>query len=66
MVRNNVFALVKHGFTREEVWFMPLNEVRDYVKLLNDNIAAEEAAASSATGEGDSSINDIKFGGNSI
>ena len=44
---------------------MPLNEVRDYVKLLNDNIAAEEAAASSA-GESDSSINDIKFGGNSI
>lgn len=65
MVRNNIFALVKHGFTREEVWFMPLNEVRDYVKLLNDNIAAEEAAASSA-GENDSSINDIKFGGNSI
>lgn len=67
MVRNNIFNLVKHGFTREELWFMPINEVRDYVKLLNDNIAAQEEAAANAERQvGGSSINDIRFGGNSI
>lgn len=57
---------MKHGFTREELWFMPINEVRDYIKLYNDNVAAEEEAVASAERNTDSSVNDIKFGGNSL
>ena len=59
---------MKHGFTREELWYMPISEVRDYVKLYNDNVAAQEEAAANVerNASSGSSINDIRFGGNSI
>ena len=57
---------MKHGFTREELWFMPISEIRDYIKLYNDNVAAQEDAVAQTERASNSSINDIKFGGNSI
>jgi len=35
-VRTKVLDLVHYGFTREEIYFMPLSELIDYIEILND------------------------------
>ena len=42
-------ALVKYGFTREEVMWMPISEMYDYIQLINNQIEEEKEANSSKT-----------------
>lgn len=34
--------MVHYGFSRDEVYFMPISELNDYIKLLNQSIEEEE------------------------
>ena len=34
-VRKNVLSLVHYGFSREEVYFMPIGEMIDYINIIN-------------------------------
>lgn len=36
--------MVHYGFTREEVYFMPITELQDYIKILNEQHEEEEQA----------------------
>lgn len=69
-LRVNTLALVKQGFSREEIFYMPLTEINDYIRILNeqheeekDEINRENAKANSNSGD---SINDIKMAGNTV
>ena len=42
-------ALVKYGFTREEVLWMPISEMYDYIQLINNQIEEEKEANSKKT-----------------
>lgn len=35
-MRNNILDLVHYGFSREELYFMPLDELMDYIEIIND------------------------------
>ena len=41
--------LVHYGFTREEVLWMSIPEVEDYIQLINKDIEDENKAASGST-----------------
>ena len=43
--------MVHYGFTREEVYFMPITELQDYIKILNEQ-HEEEVHSNSAPQEG--------------
>lgn len=34
--------MVHYGFSRDEVYFMPISELNDYIKLLNQSIEEED------------------------
>lgn len=40
-IRHNTLALVHYGFSREEVLWMPMSEVFDYIQLINKQIEEE-------------------------
>jgi hypothetical protein len=66
-LRYNTLVLVKQGFTREEVFYMPLTEVMDYIKILNDQNEREMEEINNYNNKeqsSESSINDIKMLGN--
>lgn len=65
-VRKNVLHLVHYGFSREEVYFMPLGEMIDYIKLINHEIEEEEEYYRLKNTPGSSSENDVKMAGNSL
>lgn len=41
-IRWNALQLIHYGFTRDEVYFMPINELQDYIKIINQTIEEEE------------------------
>ena len=43
-IRWNALQMVHYGFTREEVYFMPITELQDYIKILNEQHEEEEQA----------------------
>lgn len=63
--RKNVLTLVHYGFTREELYYMPLTEYMDYIKILNDETPEEEQTESAVSKEIDK-YNDIKMAGNTV
>lgn len=66
-VRKNVLHLVHYGFTREEVYFMPLGEMIDYIKIINQEIEEEEAVNKQVLlNKQSSSDEDVKMAGNSL
>jgi hypothetical protein len=63
ITRKNIMALVHYGFSREELYYMPLTEFLDYIKILND----ETIAATNTNNTNQSSNeNDVKMAGNTI
>lgn len=62
--RKNVLTLIHYGFSREELYYMPLTEFMDYIKILND----EKVEMESNTGEEkyDSNNDKIKMAGNTL
>lgn len=62
--RKNIMALIKQGFTREELYYMPWGEVQDYIRLLNSQIERENAAISSAANTPSSP--EVSMAGNSM
>ena len=42
-------SLVNYGFSREEVMWMPITEMQDYILLINQQIDQENGEASSST-----------------
>lgn len=65
--RINTLALVKHGFTREEIFFMPISEYQDYIRILNDEAEKEEnEMKKNSPSNSSDSVNDVKMAGNSL
>lgn len=67
-LRINTLTLVKQGFTREEIFFMPLTEIQDYIRILNNSIEEEQNEIEKMKTESISSnnINDLKMAGNTM
>ena len=67
-LRTNTLTLVKQGFTREEIFYMPLTEIQDYIRILNNNIEEEQNEIDRMKAESNSSnnINDLKMAGNTM
>lgn len=66
-VRKNVLYLVHYGFSREEVYFMPIGEMLDYIKIINNDnkMEQERVEAMERKTEAASNFNDVKMAGNS-
>ena len=41
VIRHNTMSLVHYGFSREEVMWMPITEMNDYILLINQQIEQE-------------------------
>ena len=67
-LRTNTLTLVKQGFTREEIFYMPLTEIQDYIRILNNNIEEEQNEIDRMKAESNSSnnVNDLKMAGNTM
>ena len=67
-LRINTLTLVKQGFTREEIFYMPITEIQDYIRILNNNIEEEQNEIDRMKAESSSSnnINDLKMAGNTM
>ena len=67
-LRTNTLTLVKQGFTREEIFYIPLTEIRDYIRILNNNIEEEQNEIDRMKAESNSSnnVNDLKMAGNTM
>ena len=67
-LRINTLTLVKQGFTREEIFYMPLTEMQDYIRILNNNVEEEQNEIDRMKAENSSSnnINDLKMAGNTM
>lgn len=67
-LRINTLTLVKQGFTREEIFYMPLTEIQDYIRILNNNIEEEQNEIDRMKVESGSSnnVNDLKMAGNTM
>lgn len=67
-LRINTLTLVKQGFTREEIFYMPLTEIQDYIRILNNNIEEEQNEIDRMKSENSSSnnVNDLKMAGNTM
>ena len=63
-LRINTLALVKNGFSREEVFFMPISEMNDYIRLINKAVEEDNNEKDNTDNNENSSINDIKMAGN--
>jgi len=42
-IRWNALQLIHYGFSRDEVYFMPITEMQDYIKIINQTYEEEEA-----------------------
>lgn len=67
-LRINTLTLVKQGFTREEIFYIPLTEIQDYIRILNNNIEEEQNEIDRMKAESSSSnnVNDLKMAGNTM
>lgn len=67
-LRINTLTLVKQGFTREEIFYIPLTEIQDYIRILNNNIEEEQNEIDRMKVESNSSnnVNDLKMAGNTM
>ena len=67
-LRVNTLTLVKQGFTREEIFYIPLTEMQDYIRILNNNIEEEQNEIDRMKAESNSSnnVNDLKMAGNTM
>ena len=67
-LRINTLTLVKQGFTREEIFYIPLTEIQDYIRILNNNIEEEQNEIDRMKAESNSSnnVNDLKMAGNTM
>jgi len=61
--RKNVLSLVHYGFSREEIYYMPLTEFMDYIKILNDE---KIEITDNTPGKYDSNNDEIKMAGNTL
>lgn len=62
--RKNVLALVHYGFSREELYYMPLTEFMDYLKILNDEKI--ETDDNISEGKYDENNDKVKMAGNTL
>ena len=67
-LRINTLTLVKQGFTRGEIFYVPLTEIQDYIRILNNNIEEEQNEIDRMKIESNSSnnVNDLKMAGNTM
>ena len=67
-LRINTLTLVKQGYTREEIFYIPLTEIQDYIRILNNNIEEEQNEIDRMKTESNSSnnVNDLKMAGNTM
>lgn len=65
-VRKNVLYLVHYGFSREEVYYMPIGEMLDYIKIINEDNKRSEVEMRQGEINSQESINDVKMAGTVI
>ena len=61
-IRWNALQLIHYGFSRDEVYFMPITELQDYVKIINQTYEEEEEARRNAMNAGTSHQEGITSG----
>jgi hypothetical protein len=61
-IRWNALQLIHYGFSRDEVYFMPITEVQDYIKIINQTYEEEEEARRNAMNAGSSHQEGITSG----
>lgn len=49
VIRHNTMSLVHYGFSREEVMWMPITEMNDYILLINQQIEQENGEMADST-----------------
>lgn len=64
--RKNVLSLVKHGFTREEIYYMPIGEYLDYINILNEEAEVAQSEINSTESNIENKMQDIKMAGNTM
>ena len=64
ITRKNILTLVHWGFSREEVYFMPISEMLSYIQLLNEKDDNIPQSTENSNLEND--INSIKMAGNTV
>lgn len=63
--RSNVLALVKYGFSREEIYSMPLSEMIEYIQIIHESSKNSEMPVISRNEELEA-LNGIKMAGNTV
>lgn len=62
----NILVLVKHGFSREEVYFMPIGEMLDYIKLISRIKKEEEMEMLKANNQSSFNESEMHYAGNTV
>lgn len=62
----NILVLVKHGFSREEVYFMPIGEMLDYIKLISRIKKEEEMEMLKANNQSSFNETEMHYAGNTV
>ena len=62
----NILVLVKHGFSREEVYFMPIGEMLDYIKLISRIKKEEEMEMLKANNQSSFNESEMHSAGNTV
>lgn len=57
---------MKHGFSREEIYYMPIGEYLDYIDILNEEYEATKTEIDSAENNIENKMQDIKMAGNTL
>lgn len=62
----NILVLVKYGFSREEVYFMPIGEMLDYIKLISRIKREEDMELSRANNQPSFNETEMHYAGNTV
>lgn len=62
-LRINTLCLVGKGFLREEIYYMPINELEDYIQLINEK---NETDIHTLPDNVENDLNDINMAGNTL
>ena len=62
----NILVLVKHGFSREEVYFMPIGEMLDYIKLISRIKKEEEMEMLKANNQSSFNESEMHYAGKTV
>ncbi len=62
----NILVLVKQGFSREEVYFMPIGEMLDYIKLIRRIKEEEDKEMLKVNNQSSFNESEMHYAGNTV